>query len=148
MAFPSLASIRTAYELLQQEETESVFYQIPKRYPTVTNASQLRQNLKHLIQHFRARLKEIRPTDSSILEVDHFPDSPIFSFRSPFPRGLATACQRKGFIVRAIMPPTVPAGKERVRVCLHAGNTTKEIDDFLKVVQEWAAQKKAAVPHL
>ncbi|KAJ9218850.1 hypothetical protein DTO027B5_8973 [Paecilomyces variotii] len=131
LAFPSLASIRTAYELLQRGETES-----------------LRENLQYLIRHFRARLREIQLADSSILEVDHFPDSPIFSFRSPFPRDLATACQRKGFIVRAIMPPTVPAGKERVRVCLHAGNTTKEIDDFLKIVQKWASDKKGAVPRL
>lgn len=87
-------------------------------------------------------------SESSILEVDHFPDSPIFSFRSPLPRDLATACQRKGFIVRAIMPPTVPVGKERVRVCLHAGNTTREIDDFLAVVQRWTAEKKGGLSRL
>lgn len=119
-----------------------------KRYSTLTNVIQLRENLQYLIRHFRARLREIQLADSSILEVDHFPDSPIFSFRSPFPRDLATACQREGFIVRAIMPPTVPAGKERVRVCLHAGNTTKEIDDFLKIVRKWASEKKGAVPRL
>jgi len=40
--------------------------------------------------------------------------------------------------VRAIVPPTVPMGTERVRVCLHAGNTVEEIDTLVKRIGEWA----------
>lgn len=36
------------------------------------------------------------------------------------------------------MPPTVPEGAERVRICLHAGNTMEEIDGLVKVVGMWA----------
>lgn len=36
-----------------------------------------------------------------------------------------------GFDVRAILSPTVPKGSERLRVCIHAFNTEKEIDDLL-----------------
>jgi 8-amino-7-oxononanoate synthase len=39
--------------------------------------------------------------------------------------------------VRAIVPPTVPRGTERVRVCLHAGNTVEEIDGLVKRIGEW-----------
>ena len=35
------------------------------------------------------------------------------------------------------MPPTIPEGKERVRVCLHAGNTEEEIDSLVRTVQSW-----------
>jgi hypothetical protein len=31
----------------------------------------------------------------------------------------------------------VPEGTERVRVCLHAGNTTEQIDKFVACVREW-----------
>lgn len=42
-----------------------------------------------------------------------------------------------GYIARAIMPPTIPEGKERVRVCLHAGNTEEEIDGLVDLIQGW-----------
>lgn len=72
-----------------------------------------------------------------MFEVDHFPNSPILSLRTAFPRELAAACQKQGFIVRAIMAPTVPEGKERIRVCLHAGNTTEQIDGLVRTIQSW-----------
>lgn len=133
MAFPSLVSIRTAYELLHEGKTEP-----------------LQANLRALTQHLRNRLKDyLHAADGSVLQVDHVPNSPIFSLRTPFPRQLASACQQQGFVVRAIMPPTVPAGKERVRVCLHAGNTTAEIDDLVRTIERWVREVKAkreAVP--
>ncbi|KAF7174987.1 hypothetical protein CNMCM7691_005455 [Aspergillus felis] len=111
MGFPFLASIRAAYELLAEGETE-----------------QHQTKLQQLVAYFRDRLAEVDAWDPAAFQVDHFPTSPIFSVRSRFPRQLAAACQQKGFVVRAIMAPTVPAGRERVRVCLHAGNTVEEID--------------------
>ena len=35
------------------------------------------------------------------------------------------------------MSPTVPKGKERVRVCLHAGNTVEEIDGLVETILAW-----------
>ncbi|PLB49369.1 7-keto-8-aminopelargonate synthetase [Aspergillus steynii IBT 23096] len=130
LGFPFLASIRTAYELLSEGETQH-----------------LQDKLQELILYLRNRLRELDSWDPSIFEVDHFPSSPIFSLRSPLPRELAAVCQRSGFVVRAIMPPTIPAGKERVRVCLHAGNTIQEIDGLVRTIEFWLNQttdKKAA----
>ncbi|OJJ69058.1 hypothetical protein ASPBRDRAFT_292647 [Aspergillus brasiliensis CBS 101740] len=120
LGFPFLASIRTAYELLSEGETE-----------------ELQRNLQHLIQYLGSRLDSLGSWDPAIFEVDHFPRSPIFSLRSPVPRQLAAACQRKGFVVHPIMSPTVPEGKERVRVCLHAGNTVEEIDGLVETILDW-----------
>jgi 8-amino-7-oxononanoate synthase len=39
----------------------------------------------------------------------------------------ATYLQGRGFDVRAILSPTVPLGSERIRICLHAFNTSDEI---------------------
>ncbi|KAH2309701.1 hypothetical protein KXV94_005738 [Aspergillus fumigatus] len=96
MGFPFLASIRAAYELLVEGQTE----------PHQTK-------LQQLVAYFRDRLAELDAGDSAAFQVDHFPTSPIFSVRSRFPRQLAAACQQKGYVVRAIMAPTVPAGRER-----------------------------------
>lgn len=65
------------------------------------------------------------------------PQSPIFSLLTPEPRSLAKYCQDGGFVVRAIVPPTVPEGTQRVRVCLHAGNTFKEVEDLGERIRGW-----------
>lgn len=39
---------------------------------------------------------------------------------------------------RPITWPTVPKGKDRVRVCLHAGNTWAEVDRLIEAIMEWA----------
>lgn len=40
---------------------------------------------------------------------------------------IAQRLQDNGFDVRPILSPTVPAGKERIRICLHTYNTDEEI---------------------
>ncbi|KAL2837547.1 pyridoxal phosphate-dependent transferase [Aspergillus pseudodeflectus] len=125
LGFPFLASIRSAYELLAEGETV-----------------QLQRRLGQLIIYFRSRLESLIAWGPAVLEIDHFTNSPIFSLRSHVPRELASVCQQEGYIVRAIMPPTVPAGKERVRVCLHAGNTMEEIDGLIETIQKWLHQTK------
>jgi 8-amino-7-oxononanoate synthase len=41
---------------------------------------------------------------------------------------------QNGFNVKAILSPTVAAGKERLRICLHSFNTDKEIEDLIKTL--------------
>ena len=38
-------------------------------------------------------------------------------------------------MVRAIVAPTVPVGGQRVRVCLHAGNSFEEVERLVDVVE-------------
>ncbi|GAA4449056.1 pyridoxal phosphate-dependent aminotransferase family protein [Nibrella saemangeumensis] len=51
-------------------------------------------------------------------------------------RQVADAAQQAGFDVRAILSPTVPAGQERLRLCIHSFNTADEIDRLLAVLQK------------
>jgi len=44
--------------------------------------------------------------------------------------------QQQGFDVRPILPPTVKAGSERLRICLHAFNTHEEINQLIKAISE------------
>jgi 8-amino-7-oxononanoate synthase len=65
------------------------------------------------------------------------PQSPIFSLLTPEPRSLARYCQEGGFVVRPIVPPTVAEGTQRVRVCLHSGNTLKDVEGLVERIRGW-----------
>ena len=45
-------------------------------------------------------------------------------------------------MVRAVVPPTVPDGTSRVRVCLHAGNTKTEVKALVKSLEVWALSQR------
>ncbi len=44
---------------------------------------------------------------------------------------ISALVQKDGYDVRPILNPTVPKGKERIRICLHAFNTEEEINGLL-----------------
>lgn len=90
-----------------------------------------------LIKALHTELQRIRAPRSVLTIPSECPESPIFALLTPHPRELAKHCQDAGFVVRAVVPPTVPAGTERVRVCLHTGNTEDEIARLVSRVQEW-----------
>ena len=48
-----------------------------------------------------------------------------------------------GFFVRPILSPTVPAGKERIRICLHSFNTTRQVDDLLEALKNFPVPQPA-----
>lgn len=45
---------------------------------------------------------------------------------------IAELIQEEGFDVKPILSPTVPKGKERIRLCIHSYNTSREIDGLVK----------------
>lgn len=46
-------------------------------------------------------------------------------------RRVAGAIQLEGMDVRAILSPTVPAGQERLRICLHRFNSAEEVNNLI-----------------
>jgi len=47
---------------------------------------------------------------------------------------LSDLLQRKGFDVRPIRTPTIPNGKERIRICLHRHNSSDEIKKMIQLI--------------
>lgn len=45
-------------------------------------------------------------------------------------------------MVRPIVPPTVPEGTQRVRVCLHAGNSVRDVERLVERIGEWLEGKR------
>ena len=107
----------------------------------LTERFQEQEQLWHLINYFHRRLGSL-PRTVNLLIPQEAPNSPIFSLRTPKPRNLAKYCQEGGFVVRAIVPPTVPEGGERVRICLHAGNTIKDVDNLAQCITGWVRRTK------
>jgi 8-amino-7-oxononanoate synthase len=50
-------------------------------------------------------------------------------------KNIANALQTAGFDVKPILSPTVPAGKERLRFCLHSYNTATEIKNVISTLK-------------
>lgn len=57
-------------------------------------------------------------------------------------RRLASWLQQHKVDVRAVLAPTVPEGRERLRICLHTFNHTWEIDYLFDLLQHYAARSK------
>ncbi|MCU0451165.1 MAG: 8-amino-7-oxononanoate synthase [Bernardetiaceae bacterium] len=53
-------------------------------------------------------------------------------------KALAAHLIAQGYEVRAILAPTVPAGAERLRVCLHAYNSPAEVDGLVAALASFA----------
>ncbi|MBL7888345.1 MAG: pyridoxal phosphate-dependent aminotransferase family protein [Bacteroidia bacterium] len=49
-------------------------------------------------------------------------------------RRLANAFLSENFDLRPILSPTVPKGKERLRICLHAFNSKEQVDTLIKIL--------------
>lgn len=132
MSFPALAAIKAVYTIMAQGRIDKLV-----------------NDLTTLIRILYVRLRALSDRQGALnciedlLEIpSDCPKSPIISLLTHDPRGLAQYCQNHGYIVRAIVAPTVPEGSERVRVCLHSGNTLDQIEGFVSTVQSWIEQQK------
>jgi len=120
----SLKSIEVAYDFLRNGQAE----------PLVSRLNEL-----VLLAH--SALASIclrhRPPPPLLRVGRERPESPIIPVFTSEPRSLAKHCQESGYMVRPIVAPTVPKGSERVRVCLHAGNTVEEVEGLARAVEAW-----------
>ena len=106
----------------------------------------------HFVRSFRRRVgtsdlvrlpdKLLQPGDDTNHVVG--PIIPVFT-RYPYP--LATHLQKLGFLTCPITHPSIPRGTDRLRICLHAGNTIEEVDGLLAGIMAWADTHGNAESH-
>lgn len=111
----AVASVLSAYDHLQNRVDEVVA-------------------LKHNITYFNQKLESFN-LNSKFIPSNSAIHCCIISGNDKI-RDIAKVIQEKGYDVRPIQSPTVPEGRERLRVCLHSFNTEKEIDTLLKAIAD------------
>jgi 8-amino-7-oxononanoate synthase len=54
-------------------------------------------------------------------------------------KAISEKLQQHNFDVRPVFSPTVPVGKERLRIIVHAYNTTEQLDELVNLVTPYSA---------
>lgn len=67
--------------------------------------------------------------------------TPIVPVLTSRPRPLSAYLRTKGMNARPITWPTVPKGRDRIRVCLHSGNSREEVEKLAISMAEWAREQ-------
>ncbi len=105
---------------------------IESAYQLLPHSQEQRLRLQQHIMYFRQQATSL-PFD--VLDSQ----SPVQGIVVPGnarAKAIAQRLEDRGFYVKAILSPTVPTGKERLRICLHAFNTTEEIAGLLQCLHD------------
>lgn len=128
MGYPTLASIQTVYEFLSSRKLDARL-----------------THLTFLMEYTHGLLSTIcdrhRPPPTAFRVNKDAPTSPIIPLFTARARSLAEHCQRRGFMLRPIVAPTVPTGTDRVRLCLHASNTNQQVVALCKAIEDWVLEQ-------
>ena len=89
--------------------------------------------LHELIAYFRTRINE---TDILGWKDSRSPIQALVVGDNERSKMLASKLQEAGLQVKPILHPTVPAGMERLRVCLHTFNTKAQVDLLFEKVSD------------
>ena len=111
-SFHQLLTTKMAYQLLETSEEEQ-------------------QKLNGLISLFKKKLQ--KKHQYQLIESNSAIQS-ILILGNHEAKQKAAFLQENGFDVRAILTPTVAAGKERLRVCLHSYNKEEEITALIEFI--------------
>lgn len=89
--------------------------------------------IKFLLTLFKDKIKtiknlEIIPSDSPIQGVIIPGNDRV--------KTVAKKIQESGYDVRAVLSPSVPREKERIRICLHAFNSDVELEGLVRAIQQ------------
>jgi 8-amino-7-oxononanoate synthase len=109
-SFHNLAAVKNAYQYLK--ESEEI------------------KNLRSNIEYFNAKIKN---QNHQFIFSESAIQSLLASGNTEC-KSMANKIRANGFDVKAILSPTVPLGKERIRICLHAYNTKQEIDNLINII--------------
>lgn len=87
--------------------------------------------LKDLITHFKrqsATIKGFIASESSVQSIIIEGNEKV--------KAVSASLRTQGFDIRPILSPTVPKGKERLRICLHHYNSKEQVDQLLQIIRK------------
>ncbi len=105
---------------------------IQKAYQLLPQASEERRRIRQHTVNFMEALgpaaERLTPGESQIRSIICPGNHQV--------RALSLRLQAAGYDVRPVLSPTVPAGTERIRICLHSFNTDEEISGLAAELRE------------
>ena len=104
------------------------FYQHMIGQVELSQNDSLREQLQQNITYFSDKIHSTISSNRSPIQIVEFPELETCKAK-------AAELQQAGFAVKAILPPTVPTGSQRLRICIHAFNTQEEIDRLILVLE-------------
>lgn len=149
----SLIALHSVWDILQSTEGDNVCSSPPSTVPELIK--QRRSDLFSLIHQFHTLLDPVlrripprilryppdlthtSPFPAGLPDLASRPHAPIIGLLTSTPHALSAYLLEKGFIVRPVVPPTVPPGEERVRVCLRAGISPDVVQALVKAIEDW-----------
>jgi 8-amino-7-oxononanoate synthase len=153
MSVNNVLAIVSAWDVLESDEGDRVRLQIvdgPFESRTLMSMFafiQRRRDLQRICNVFNHEVSQllreniVPDTLLSLLADKHAttPTEPthITPLITPHPHSLALHLRESGFLTRPVVHPTVPKGRERVRVCLHAGNREEDVLGLVAAIREW-----------
>lgn len=102
---------------------------IKSSYEIFPSMNKERMKLQQLVDRFQsAAIRFEKLVSSTPIQAVIIPGNELV-------RAVAADLQKSGFDVRPILYPTVPKGKERLRIVLHAFNTLDELDKLINLLK-------------
>jgi 8-amino-7-oxononanoate synthase len=101
-------------------------YQLLEKKGTIYS-KELRTRIEYFQQKISNQSKYIYIKSNSPIQCLLVPGNEVVS-------QLCELLQAEGYDVRPIRTPTVPSGKERIRICLHRHNSLEEIDKLITLI--------------
>ena len=103
-------------------------------YQYLDQATNTRKQLFAIVDYYRQRISPFFPTTTSPIQIIQLKDFIEVD-------KLLEKLHQEQLNVLLIKAPTVPVGSERFRICLHAHNTTQQIDKLLTLVLQHKKQE-------
>nr|XP_018263104.1 8-amino-7-oxononanoate synthase [Kwoniella dejecticola CBS 10117]OBR85262.1 8-amino-7-oxononanoate synthase [Kwoniella dejecticola CBS 10117] len=142
----TIIALECVWDILQNEEGDQ------RRQSLMSLAEYIHNRLDQLLSRTPPNILHLPPDPilpfPQATDLPAKPGSPILGLLTPTPHALSAFLLEKGFIVRPVVPPTVPPGAERVRICLRAGMDEKMIDGLIAALTEWVHQQTTPVADL
>lgn len=104
---------------------------IESAYNLLPHSNEQRRRLHQHVTFFREKVRQV---PYEVLE-SQTPIQGVIIPGNKAAKHMSHKLERHGYYAKAILNPTVPAGKERLRICLHAFNSRAEIEDLLQCLQ-------------
>jgi len=135
LAHPNVILVEAAFDLMVDGETDKLSTHLLALSSYLISLLQTRLNEAGIPPEIISLPPHFLPISTTL---PSFVPTPIIPLLTPYPRPLSAHLLTLGINARPITWPTVPRGKDRVRVCLHSGNTREDVEALVSGAVEWA----------